>query len=224
MSVEKVSAGAYFLLTAYCASMHGMPCSALNECFGSDPSDVPSDQRPSPGPDGSSSRCSRTDPGGPDRAGAEPVQSQPGAHLPSGVGGGGGGGGGGGPVVEYSLSDLRCESLTSARSAHRPLRRSGSEHSHRRPTGEGEAFGTPRNSTVSWSSEEGLPGDVGPLMAPRYPLIPRPSIIIRQPGVSLQNTQQHNGFMSTTNGDEKGEYALGALMFKFYYCYFHFGV
>ncbi|CAL8376159.1 unnamed protein product [Arctogadus glacialis] len=111
--------------------MHGMPCSALDQCFGSDPpSDVPGDQRPSPGPEDSSSQGSRTDPGGPGPAGASPVQSQPGAHLP----------------------------------------------------GEGERLGTPRTSAVSWGSEEDLPGDGGPLLAPRYPLIPRPSIIIRQPG------------------------------------------
>ncbi|CAL8263613.1 unnamed protein product [Merluccius merluccius] len=159
--------------------MHGMPCSALNHCFGSDPSDVSTDQLPSQGPDGSS-RCSRTDPGGHDPPGAEPVLSQP-EPKPCG------GGGGGKVVVEYSQSDWRCESLTSARSAHRHLDRHGSEHSHWLPTGEGELFGS-RNSSVSQSSEEYLDDDGGPRWALQYPLIPRPSIIIRQPGSEWQET------------------------------------
>ncbi|KAK0153699.1 hypothetical protein N1851_004518 [Merluccius polli] len=182
--------------TAHADVMHGMPCSALNHCFGSDPSDVSTDQLPSQGPDGSS-RCSRTDPGGLDPPGAEPVLSQP-EPKPCG-------GGGGGPVVvEYSQSDWRCESLTSARSAHRHLDRHGSEHSHWLPTGEGELFGS-RNSSVSQSSEENLDDDGGPRWALQYPLIPRPSIIIRQPGASYLESEWQETAADRKSLAEAGE-------------------
>jgi len=182
MSVERAPAWLYFLLTAYCASMHGMPCSALNHCFGGEPSDGAPDQMPShQGPDGSSRR-SRGDPGGLEPPGAEPpVLRQP---EPKACGGAGGGVGGGPVAEEYSPGDWRCESCTSARSAPGRTDRSGSRHSR----GDAERCGSPRTSSFSQSSEEDFPDEVGSGWAPEYPLIPRPSIIIRQPGVSEPNT------------------------------------
>lgn len=149
-------------------SMHGLPCSSLGHCFGN-PSDVNTD--PAPAQEPNNSRRSRNNHGLP---AADPVISQPEAHP-------------GSPQEQQHTQPQRTVSCISTHST-RTGRVNGTNSDsicHLQDTDEDPGFESPRPCrSLSQSSEDDeLELDFSPELELKYPQIPRPSIIIRQPKV-----------------------------------------
>lgn len=150
-------------------SMHGLPCSSLGHCFGN-PSDVSTDPAPAQEPD--NSRRSRNN----GLPAADPVTSQPEA-LPSS------------PQAQQHRQPQRTVSCISTHSARTRTANGTSSNSicHQQDTEDDPCFESPPSCrSLSQSSEDDeLEFDCSPELELKYPQIPRPSIIIRQPKVRL---------------------------------------
>lgn len=156
------------LVLSESTSMHGLPCSSLGHCF-DDPSEGSSD--PSSSQEPSFSTQSKDDH---NLSAPAPVTSQP-EVLP------------GLHTQQDRLSDRAASQISACSSGPRRLNGTNSISStcHRLDTGGEVCLEIPPISfSVPQSSEdEDGESDLGPEMEPKYPQIPRPSIIIRLPQV-----------------------------------------
>lgn len=169
MSLRSGLAFPFILLTLGSPAMHGLPCPSLGHCFGS-PSDVSPD--PSSAPESNvTSANSRSE--GPLAA---PVTAQPEAPMSSRHC----------PRQEQPQRSVSCSATHSARI--RGVNGVGSSFARRLQGAAdgGICFESPRRSPrASQSSEDDddLDFDYSPELELKYPHIPRPSIVIRQPQV-----------------------------------------
>ncbi|XP_034031385.1 uncharacterized protein LOC117514923 [Thalassophryne amazonica] len=141
--------------------MHGLPCSSLGHCFGH-PSEVNSDPTPSQGSNLSRERGSDRGPGV-----TEPVISQPEVR----------------PEQQRRQREVTfsCVSTYSTRSR----KANGTNPNGHVQDGIDDdlCFGSPQGSVSSLQSleDDDQELELSPELEPKYPQIPRPSIIIRQP-------------------------------------------
>lgn len=146
--------------------MHGFPCSSLGHCFGN-PSEVDTD--PAPSVKSNNSRHSRNNHGLP---AADPVTSQP-ETLP-------------GRTREYPQQrPQRTRSCVSARSTRTRKLNGTNSLGHMQDKHEDPCFETPPACRIHYESsgDDELELECSPELELKYPQIPRPSIIIRQPKV-----------------------------------------
>lgn len=168
MSLRSGLAFPFILFILGFPAMHGLPCSSLGHCFGS-PSDVSPDPSSAPGSN-VTSQNSRSE--GPPAA---PVTTQPEAPTSSRHH----------PQQEQPQRSVSCSATHSPRI--RSVNGVGSSFVCRLQSAAdgGICFESPRRSpSASQSSEDDdLDFDYSPEAELKYPHIPRPSIIIRQPQV-----------------------------------------
>lgn len=177
--------------------MHGLPCSSLGHCFGNPP-DVNTD--PAPFPDPNHSRHSGCDHGHPV---ADPVISQPEALSSS---------------PEQHTQPQRtvsCISTCSSRTRTSNCTNSNSVcHLHEEDRNKCVQSPPARRSLSQSSEDDDLDVDFRPEVELKYPQIPRPSIIIRQPKV------RRLGRLTSlfTQCNESNKYNMTELFSK---CYFN---
>ncbi|KAM3609746.1 uncharacterized protein V6R79_019737 [Siganus canaliculatus] len=180
--------------------MHGLPCSSLGTCFGN-PTDVNTEPAPTQEPD--TSIHNRNNQGLP---AAGPVISQPGALS---------------GCLQQQQQHKQPQRTVSSISTHSTgtAKINGTNSKsmcHLQDPGDSICFGSsPLHSNISQSSEDDeMDLDCSLGMELKYPQIPRPSIIIRQPQESeFQETasdrsdgrETENGRLSAFTEDKKGE-------------------
>ena len=177
MSVQLGFVLGSLLVISESPSMHGLPCSSLGHCFGR-PSEVNPD--PAPAQEPNNSRRSRNSHGLP---AAEPVTSQPEA-LPASL-----------QEEQQHKQPEGTVSCISTRSTRTRKVNGTNSNSicHLQDAGDNLCFESPPPCrSLSQSSEEDeLELDCSPELELKYPQIPRPSIIIRQPKVrKLESVNQ----------------------------------
>lgn len=154
------------LVTSKSTSMHGLPCSSLGHCFGN-PSDVNTD--PAPPQEPTSSRQSRNNNGLP---AADPVISQPEVGLPQ-------------AEDQQHIQPHRTVSCDSSHSTKARKVNGTNSNSACQDQNDNQCFESPpscRGHSQS-SEDDELELECSPELELKYPHIPRPSIIIRQPKV-----------------------------------------
>lgn len=149
-------------------SMHGLPCSSLGHCFGN-PSDVNTDSTPPQEPNNSTrSRNSNGLPA------ADPVISQPQVQSDS-------------PQDQQHQQTQRTVSCISSHSTRTRKVNGTNSNSNCHPQDQdnGLCFESPPpcHSLSPSSEDDELELECSPELELKYPQIPRPSIIIRQPKV-----------------------------------------
>ncbi|GLD68824.1 uncharacterized protein AKAME5_002013700 [Lates japonicus] len=146
--------------------MHGLPCSSLGHCFGN-PSDVNTD--PAPPQEPNNSRQSRNSNGLP---AADPVISQPQVQSDS-------------PRDQQHQQTQRTVSCISSHSIRTRKVNGTNSNSicHPQEQDNGPCFESPPpcHSLSQSSEDDELELECSPELELKYPQIPRPSIIIRQP-------------------------------------------
>lgn len=153
------------LVSSESPNMHGLPCSSLGHCFGN-PSDVNTDPETAEQPN--HSRCSRNNHRLP---AADPVISQPEA-LP------------GSSQTQRHKQPQRTVSCISTHSTRTRKVNGTTSVCHPQGTDDDPSFEPPPPClSLSQSSDDELELDCSPELELKYPQIPRPSIIIRQPKV-----------------------------------------
>lgn len=159
-----------FRVTLHSISMHGLPCSALLHCFGS-PADVTANPTQSLDPD--PTRSGKTDLEPP--VVVDPVLCQP-VPKPD-------------PPLEHQPHH-RIVSFISTHTRTRTLNGTYSNSNGQPPGRESHSFKTPLACHCLSDSAEGHREMViGLELGVKYPIIPRPSIIIRQPKVCCIGVQ-----------------------------------
>ncbi|MEQ2176490.1 hypothetical protein GOODEAATRI_028490, partial [Goodea atripinnis] len=146
--------------------MHGLPCSSLGHCFGNS-SDVNTDSAPSAESNGSMNNRNNNG-----LSAADPVTSQPAETTFSGT-------------QEEQHKQLQrtltCVSSNSRRSRNLNATKSSPGCYTQEKSEDSNLESPPFGSNFSESSDNELGLEHSPELEQRYPKIPRPSIIIRQP-------------------------------------------
>ncbi|KAI3371383.1 hypothetical protein L3Q82_023979, partial [Scortum barcoo] len=164
-------------------SMHGLPCSSLGHCFGN-PSDVNTD--PAPAQETNSSRLSRNNHRLP---AVDPVISQPQA-LP------------GSTQEEPHKQPQRTVSCISTHSTRTRKVNGTNSNSicYREHLDEDPGFESPQPCHSFSPSSEDDELDFSPELELKYPQIPRPSIIIRQPKEFQETASDRSDGRETEDG------------------------
>jgi len=156
-----------FLVSSISASMHGLPCSSFGHCFGN-PSDVNTDPAPSLEPNNSTCSTSNNI-----LSAAEPVLSQPATRLATSQE----------QQHEQLQRTLSCVSSRSTGSKNLNGTDSNSNCYMRDGDDDPYSESPPPATNLSERSDEEVELECSLELELKYPQIPRPSIIIRQPKV-----------------------------------------
>lgn len=145
-------------------SMHGLPCSSLGHCFGN-PSDVSTDPAPAQEPNNSRRSINGL-------SSTDPVISQPEAQPDI-------------PQEQQHRQSQRTVSYISTHSSRTRKVNGTNSNSicHQQDTDDGPCLESPPPCHSLSQSSEDDELDCSPELELKYPQIPRPSIIIRQPKV-----------------------------------------